>query len=86
MTVQWSLHAVSGYWNDDRTNRYKKWVGQDITLNWKKALGFRWFELTGGILNIGNEGQSRPSQDETQALYLDSILGRTLFLTTKFEL
>ena len=86
MTVQWSLHAVSGYWNDDRTNRYKKWVGQDITLNWKKALGFRWFELTGGILNIGNEGQSRPNQHEAQALYLDSILGRTLFLTTKFEL
>ncbi len=86
MTVQWSLHAVSGYWDDDRTNRYKKWVGQDITLNWKKALGFRWFELTGGMLNIGNEGQSRPSRDEAQALYLDSILGRTLFLTTKFEL
>lgn len=86
MTVQWNLQAVSGYWNDDRTKRYRRWVGHDIVFNWENAFGFNWFELTGGILNIGNEGQSRPDQDEDQVLYLDSILGRTLFLTTKFEL
>ena len=63
-----------------------RWVGHDIEFNWEKAFGFDWFELTGGILNIGNEGQSRPDQDEDQVLYLDSMLGRTLFLTTKFNL
>ena len=86
MTVQWNLHAVSGYWNADRTKRYRHWVGHDIVFNWEKAFGFEWFELTGGIQNIGNEGQSRPDQDEDQVLYLDSMLGRTLFLTTKFSL
>ena len=69
-----------------KTKRYKRWIGHDISLNREKAFGFKWFELTGGILNIGNESQSRPNLDEAQALYLDSILGRTLFLTTKFEL
>ena len=86
MTVQWNLHAVSGYWNADRTKRYRRWVGHDIVFNWEKAFGFEWFELTAGILNIGNEGQSRPGQDEDQVLYLDSMLGRTLFLTTKLSL
>lgn len=86
MTVRWNLHAVSGYWNDDRSKRYRRWVGHDVVFNWENAFGFKWLELTGGMLNIGNEGQSRPGQDEDQVLYLDSILGRTLFLTTKFEL
>lgn len=86
MTVRWSLQAISGYWNDDRSKRYRRWVGHDIAFNWENAFGFNWLELTGGMLNIGNEGQSRPDQDEDQALYLDSILGRTLFLNAKFEL
>lgn len=86
ITVQWNLHAVSGYWNNDRTKRYRSWVGYDIVFNWEKAFGFDWFELTRGMLNIGNEGQSRPDQDEDQVLYLDSMLGRTLFFTTKFSL
>ena len=86
MTVQWNLQAVSGYWNDDRSKRYRPWVGHDVVFTWGNPFGFNSLELTGGILNIGNEGQSRPDQDEDQVLYLDSILGRTLFLTTKFEL
>lgn len=86
VSVRWSLQAVSDYWNDDRSKRYRHWIGHDVVFNWESAFGFSWFELTGGILNIGNEGQSRPDQNEDQVLYLDSILGRTLFLTTKFEL
>ena len=86
LTMQWNTHAVSGFRNNDETERYQRWIGHDITLNWKKAFGFNWFELTGGMLNIGNEGQSRPDQGEDQVLYLDSILGRTLFLNAKFEL
>ena len=86
MTVQWNLQAVSGYRNDDRSERYRRWVGHDVALNWENAFGLDRLELTGGMLNIRNEGQSRPDQDEDRALYLDSILGRTLFLTARFEL
>jgi iron complex outermembrane receptor protein len=86
LTMQWSTHAVSGFRSNDETKRYRRWIGHDITLNWKKAFGFNWLELTGGMLNIGNEGQSRPDQGEDQVLCLESILGRTLFLTTRFEL
>ena len=86
LTAQWTTHAVSSFWNNDRTKRYRHWIGHDITLNWRKAFGFSWFELTGGIMNIGNEGQSRLNRGEDQMLYLDSVLGRTLFLTTRFEL
>lgn len=86
LSVQWNTHAVTSFWNSTRTKRFRKWVGHDIALNWRNAFGFNWFELTGGVLNIGNEGQSRPGSDENHILYLDSILGRTLFLTAKLEI
>ena len=86
LTVQWNTHAVTSFWNDTETKRFRRWVGHDVALSWKNAFGLNWFELTGGVLNIGNEGQSRPESDENHILYLDSILGRTLFLTAKFEI
>ena len=86
LAVQWNTHAVTSFWNSTRTKRVRRWVGHDIALNWRNAFGFNRFELTGGVLNIGNEGQSRPDLDEDHILYLDSILGRTLFLTAKFEI
>ena len=86
LSVQWNTHAVTSFWNNTRTKRFRRWVGHDIALNWRNAFGFNRFELTGGVLNIGNEGQSRPESDENHILYLDSILGRTLFLTAKFEI
>ena len=86
LTVQWNTHAVTSFWNVTRTKRFRRWVGHDIALNWRNAFGFNRFELTGGVSNIGNEGQSRPDLDEDHVLYTDSILGRTLFLTAKFEI
>ena len=86
LAVQWNTHAVTSFWNNTRTKRVRRWVGHDIALNWRNAFGFNRFELTGVLLNIGNEGQSRPDLDENHILYLDSILGRTLFLTAKFEI
>ena len=86
LTVQWNTHAVTSFRNETDTKSFRRWVGHDITLSWRNAFGFNWFDLTGGVLNIGNEGQSRPGPDEEHILYLDSILGRTLFLTTKFEI
>lgn len=86
LTVQWNTHAVTSFRNETDTKSFRKWVGHDIALSWRNAFGFNWFELTGGVLNIGNEGQSRPDPDEEHVLYLDSILGRTLFLTAKLEI
>ncbi len=86
LTVQWNTHAVTSFRNETDTKTFRRWVGHDMALSWRNAFGFNWFELTGGVLNIGNEGQSRPDPDEDHILYLDSILGRTLFLTAKFEI
>ncbi len=86
LSAQWSTHAVTSFWNNTRTKRFRRWVGHDVALSWRSAFGFNWFELTGGVLNIGNEGQSRPDLDEDHILYMDSILGRTLFLTAKLEI
>lgn len=86
LTVQWNTHAVTSFRNETDTKSFRRWVGHDIALSWRNAFGFNWFELTGGVLNIGNEGQSRPDPDEKHILYMDSILGRTLFLTAKLEI
>ncbi len=86
LAVQWNTHAVTSFWNSTRTKRFRRWVGHDIALNWENAFGFNQLELTGGVLNLGNEGQSSPESDEDHVLYLDSILGRTLFLTAKFDI
>ncbi len=84
LTAQWSTQAVTSFPNDTDTKEFREWIGHDIAFSWRKVFGFERLELTGGILNIGNEGQSRPDPDEDHILYLDSILGRTLFLTAKF--
>ena len=86
LTVQWNTHAVTSFRNETDTKTFRRWVGHDIALSWRTFSALNWFELTGGVLNIGNEGQSRPDPDEAHILYLDSILGRTLFLTAKFEI
>lgn len=86
LTMQWNTHAITSFRNETDTKTFRRWIGHDIALSWRNAFGFNWFELTGGVLNIGNEGQSRPDPDEEHILYLDSILGRTLFLTAKFEI
>lgn len=86
LTVQWNTHAVTSFRNETDTKTFRRWVGHDIALGWRNAFGLSWFELTGGVLNIGNEGRSRPDPDEDHILYMDSILGRTLFLTAKFEI
>ena len=84
--ANWNVHAVSDYWNTDRTARYKKWIGHDITLIWHEAFGLLGLKVVGGVLNIGDRG---PSTDSTNPgidgadVTLDSALGRTLFLKAK---
>lgn len=56
--------TVTSFWSNSRTKRFGRWTGNDSALNWRNALDFNWFELKGGVLNIGNAGQSRPDPDE----------------------
>ena len=85
-TANWSIYAVSGYWNERETGRYKAWVGHDILLRWRDAFGWNGMELTGGILNVADRGPSIdptvPGIDGADAR-LDSIRGRTISLTAK---
>ncbi len=84
VTANWSVIAVSGYSNVVGTGRYKAWMGHNLTLQWRDALGVNGMELAGGILNIGNRGPSMASQQEVD-LSQDSARGRTFFLTANIS-
>ena len=61
-------------------------IGHDLALRWRKPFGWSGMELTGGIHNVGDRG---PSTDPTLPgssgadTSLDSVRGRTLFLTVE---
>ena len=66
------------------TGRFKAWFGHDLALRWRNAFGVSGTSLIAGILNLENRSPSINSddpldRDET----LDSIRGRTLFVTLK---
>lgn len=86
ITAKWSVHAVSGYWNERATGRYKAWMGHDITLRWSDAFGLMGIDLSAGILNAGDRGPSTdptvPGSEGADAR-LDSIRGRTIFLSAR---
>ncbi len=81
VTARWSLHAVSGYRNDNDSGRYEAWMGHDFAVRWRGAFGVERLNVAGGVLNIGNEGPSTDSAGlYDPALTLDSVLGRTIFV------
>ena len=86
VTAIWSVYGVSGYWNTRRTGRYDGWIGHDVALRWRNPFGADGMELIGGVLNIGDRD---PSTDPTVPgssganVTLDTVRGRTLFLTAK---
>ena len=84
VTANWSVIAVSGYSNVLKTARYKAWMGHNVTIQWRDALGVKGMDLAGGILNIGNRGPSTATQEQVD-LTQDSARGRTLFLTAKIS-
>ena len=84
VTANWSVIAVSGYSNILGTARYKAWMGHNVTIQWRDALGVKGMDLAGGILNIGNRGPSTATQEQVD-LTQDSARGRTLFLTAKIS-
>ena len=84
VTANWSVMAISGYSNVLETARYKAWLGHNVTVQWRDALGVKGMDVTGGILNIGNRGPSRATRQYVD-LTQDSARGRTLFLTAKIS-
>ena len=88
LTASWNVSFVSGFWNPRETYRYKSWIGHDVTLRWKNAFGKENVDLTTGILNVGNRAPAtdptRPGADGAVST-LDSLRGRTYFLTTKMS-
>ena len=76
--------AVSGYSNALGTGRYKTWMGHNVTIQWRDALGVKGMDLASGILNIGNRGPSMATQQQVD-LTQDSARGRTFFLTAKIS-
>ena len=88
LTASWNVSFVSGFWDQQETNRYNSWIGHDVTLRWKNAFGKENVYLTTGILNVGDRG---PATDPTipgadgAITTLDSLRGRTFFLTTKMS-
>ena len=88
LTASWNVSFVSGFWNPRETYRYKSWIGHDVTLRWENAFGKEKVDLTTGILNVGNRGPAidptRPGANGAVST-LDSLRGRTFFLTTKMS-
>ena len=73
-TARWNGYALSGYWNQNRTERYGGWMGHDITLQWRGAFGMRQrLDFTGGVLNLtGEKPEALPTAD--------AVIGRQFFL------
>ena len=84
VTANWSVIAVTGYSNVLETARLKSWMGHNLTIQWRNALGVKGMDVAGGILNIGNRGPSTATQQEVD-LTQDSARGRTFFLTANIS-
>ena len=86
VTANWTLHAISGYSNVDKTDKYDSWMGHDLVMQWHDAFGLSAMEIHGGVLNIGNHGPSKdPKSPSSVATTLDSSLGRTFFLNARYS-
>ena len=86
VTANWTVHAISGYSNVDKTDKYDSWMGHDLVMQWRDAFGLSAMEIQGGVLNIGNHGPSKdPKSPSSVATTLDSSLGRTFFLNARYS-
>ena len=80
LTAQWSSYGISTHRTED--GRFGSWVGHDLSLRWEQAFGVRGADLVGGILNVDDrEPAFNPGDPDYRDERLDSIRGRTLFLT-----
>ena len=79
--VAWAAYGVSGYDNDAGTERFDRWIGHDVLLDWRDPFGLDGTVLRAGVLNLADREPSvySPDPGSTDARF-DSIRGRTLFL------
>ena len=81
-TAQWSAYGASSH--EAEPGRFDAWRGHDLALRWRNAFGLEGMDLTGGILNVGDDGPSVLDEDPEYAdETLDSIRGRTFFLSAR---
>ena len=84
ITASWSVHARSGYANSRGTGRFGSWIGHDVSVDVRNPFGLSGASLAAGVINVGNEGPSIDSANPNAiAIDLDSLRGRTFFLTLK---
>ena len=82
IAAQWHGYGVTGC--DGRQGRFGSWVGHDLSVRWRNPYTFEGTEIAAGILNVFDAEPSINSEipeypDDT----LDSIRGRTFFVTVK---
>ena len=82
ITAQWHGYGVTGYnW---RRGRFGSWVGHDLSVRWRNPYTFEGTEIAAGILNVFDaEPSINPEFPEHPDETLDSIRGRTFFVTLK---
>ena len=82
VTAQWSVYGTTGYRGS--VGRFGSWVGHDVSMRWHNPYAFDGVELMGGIFNVFDaEPSINPEIPEDPDESLDSIRGRTFFVTVK---
>ena len=82
VTAQWNIYGTTGYRGS--VGRFGSWVGHDVSVRWRNPYDFDGLELMGGIFNVFDaEPSINPELPEEPDDSLDSIRGRTFFVTVK---
>ena len=82
VTAQWNIYGTTGYRGS--VGRFGSWVGHDVSVRWRNPYEFDGVELMGGIFNVFDaEPSINPEIPEEPDDSLDSIRGRTFFVTVK---
>ena len=90
LTLTWNMTYIDSFRNVSDTDSYDSWLGHDVTVNWLDPFGLEGFELTGGVLNLTEEGPSidpNPSAgyNDSVVLQLYPVAGRIPFLNFKYR-
>lgn len=86
LTASWNVHHNSKFKSSIVDDHYPSWTGHDISLTWRNALSVQGLVVTGGVLNVTDEGPPTvPSSPDLTAGSYDTRLGRSLFLTTRLS-
>lgn len=86
LTASWNVQHNSKFKSSIVDDYYPSWTGHDISLTWRNALSVRGLAVTGGVLNVTDEGPATvPSSPDLTAGSYDARLGRSFYLTTRLS-